>query len=719
MLWQDNGPVVEPQTSRSEQEEAWHAQAARYALLSEVVLLIARTTDLDKLLEGAINKLKWGLDFERCTLALVNEGEENYELRQLLETRRDARAPPDGPVPLDRGLAGAVITSRQMRLITDFKASENLPTPVDEAMEDGSLDCVLCLPLTAFGRTIGAIAFGTTRAGGFGGEDMKMAVAFATHLALAIDRWQQFQALQRSQADLRKAMEQAEEANRAKSTFLANMSHELRTPLNAIIGYSEMLQEEAEDLPEVQEAFVPDLEKIRTAGRHLLNLINEILDLSKVEAGKMEIFVEAFDVDRMLTEIKGTIAPLVEKNGNTLVVDCAQDVGTLCSDLTKVRQTLFNLLSNAAKFTEKGKIRLTARSENRSGEDRIIFEVSDTGIGMTTEQLEKVFQPFSQADASTTRKYGGTGLGLTITRHFCQMLGGDITVASALGKGTRFTVELPREAAPEKSGQQTVAPAAPADDVPTDAPTVLVVDDDANVRDLLSRHLAREGYRVETVARGADVVPRARQLAPDVITLDVLMPQMDGWAVLSALKSETDLAHIPVVMITITDDKSLGFSLGAADFLSKPVDHEQLFAVITKHVRTEGPGRVLIVEDDEPTRELVRKALEKQAWTVTEAENGRIGLEALEKAVPDVIVLDLIMPEMDGFEFLGALRQHRRYDEVPVIVATAKSLTKEDHERLRGKVETILHKGDQPIDVLLTELTGKLKACMTAHRAKA
>jgi signal transduction histidine kinase len=294
----------------------------------------------------------------------------------------------------------------------------------------------------------------------------------------------------------------AEAANHAKSAFLASMSHELRTPLNAIIGYSEMLQEEAADLG--QEGFVSDLQKIRAAGKHLLALINDVLDLSKIEAGKMDLFLETFDVATMIQDVVTTMTPLAEKNANTLAVDCASELGTMRADLTKVRQVLFNLLSNACKFTRQGTIMLAVSREAGDGAAWITFRVSDTGIDITLEQMEKLFQAFSQAETSTTRQYGGTGLGLAITRHFCKMMGGDITVDSTVGTGAAFTVRLPVAVVDPKTTGAPRAAGSPASVLPEGTPTVLVIDDDPTVHDPMQRFLNKEGLRMVAATGGAE-----------------------------------------------------------------------------------------------------------------------------------------------------------------------------------------------------------------------
>ena len=385
------------------------------------------------------------------------------------------------------------------------------------------------------------------------------------------------------------AKESAEAANRSKSAFLANMSHELRTPLNAIMGYSEMLEEDARDSG--SEAIVPDLQKIRAAGKHLLGLINDVLDLSKIEAGKMRLYLETFEVHPIVQEVAETARPLVLARGNRLEIQCARDIGQLREDVTKVRQVLLNLLSNAAKFTENGVVLLTVERELGVDGNWVVFRVKDTGIGMTPEQTARLFQAFQQADGGTMRRYGGTGLGLAISKNFCRMMGGDIAVETEAGKGSTFTVRLPGEidnfdgeatSVRLTPGRESVRAARrPTGEVsPGAVGSMLVIDDDPAVCDLMERICRGEGYRVTTARSGEEGLRLARQSQPDIILLDVLMPGMDGWTVLENLKGDPGLASVPVVMVTISDERDKGLALGASDYLVKPVDRERLAGVL-------------------------------------------------------------------------------------------------------------------------------------------
>ncbi len=502
--------------------------------------------------------------------------------------------------------------------------------------------------------------------------------------------------------EILRAKEEAESANRTKTLFLANMSHELRTPLNAVIGYSEMLQEEAQDLG--AQRLVPDLEKINTAGKHLLSLINDVLDLSKIEAGKMDLYLETFRVKDVVQEVADTVAPLLAKNEDSLMLDCEPDLGEMHADLTKLRQSLFNLLSNASKFTHQGQIRLSVRREaGTHGVDQVFFAVSDTGIGMNPKQQGRLFEVFSQADPSTTRRFGGTGLGLAISRRFCQMMGGDIQVHSEEGRGSTFTIRVPALVSPQENETQAGTGKSAPEEASSER-TVLVIDDDADTRELMRRHLSREGIRAETASSGDEGLRLAKKLRPMVITLDVMMPGMDGWSVLSALKADPDLSDIPVVMISMVSEKNLGYALGAADYLSKPVDRNQLSRVLGRYRCLVPPCPVLLVEDDAITRQMMKSMLEKEGWVVQEAENGQVALDRVAENRPSLILLDLMMPEMDGFEFVAQLRRHPEWHSIPVVVLTAKDVTEEERRRLKGYVEKILYKGAQGRDQLMNEV---------------
>lgn len=504
-----------------------------------------------------------------------------------------------------------------------------------------------------------------------------------------------------AEKELLAAKDAAEASSRTKSQFLANMSHELRTPMNAILGYSEMLQEEAEDAG--LENLTPDLQKIQSAGKHLLALINDILDLSKIEAGKMELYLEDFSVPDVVADVAATVGTLIAKKNNVLTLDCAPEVGAMHGDLTKVRQSLLNLLSNAAKFTENGTVTLRVRRDSGF----YVFDVQDTGIGMTAEQKAGLFEAFSQADASTTRKYGGTGLGLAITRRFCRMMGGDTFVESEPGVGSVFTMRLPVRVLPAEAAEVSAAALSPLPSAESrSGDIVLVIDDDPAAQDLMRRFLTREGFHPETASNGEEGLRLARELKPAAITLDVMMPGMDGWTVLQRLKADPEVQDIPVVMLTMVDDKNIGFALGAADYMTKPINRARLSAILSRHrcADRDAGCRVLLVEDDAPTREMMRTLLEREDWRVEEAANGRVALECLQTAAPDLILLDLMMPEMDGFEFARRLREKPEWRRIPVVVLTARDLTAEERRRLNGDVEKIVQKGAWDQAALLHEL---------------
>jgi adenylate cyclase len=515
---------------------------------------------------------------------------------------------------------------------------------------------------------------------------------------------------------LQTARDQAMEASRTKSSFLANMSHELRTPLNAIIGLTELLCDHAPRFG-TEKALEP-LRRVLRAGRHLLNLINDILDLSKIEAGKLDLTLENVMVQPVLEDVLGTARPLAEQNRNQLLLECPEGVGWVRADTVRLRQALLNLLGNACKFTKDGEVHLRAARLHDPGGEWVEFAVSDSGIGMTEEQLSRLFQEFAQADVATTRQFGGTGLGLAITRKLCRMMGGDVTAGSIPGKGSTFTIRLPG------AGDAAIPTEAPG--VPSHAPTradaerasrgtVLVIDDDPTARELVAALLLEEGFAVETASCGVEGLRRARELHPTAITLDIIMPDIDGWTVIAALKGDPALSDIPVVIVTIVDEPRRGIALGGAGYLTKPIDRERLLGIMASYRVVERKSTVLIVEDDEEQRRLVGSILNGQGWAVKEAANGRLALEVLASGSPDIVLLDLMMPEMDGFQLVATLQGNPAWRNIPVVVITALDLSTEDRRRLSGGVEHILLKHAWAP----SELTARIGALMAEVVAKA
>jgi len=520
--------------------------------------------------------------------------------------------------------------------------------------------------------------------------------------------------LQNALNDAESAKTQALKASRVKSEFLANMSHELRTPMNAIIGYSEMLIEEYSQSTAHKET-IEDLQKIQFAGKHLLSIINDVLDLSKIEAGRMTLYLENIDVEKLIQEIAKTVQPLFLKGNNKFETHCPPNLGSILSDQTKIRQTLFNLLSNAAKFTQNGSVALSVERTDNS----ISFTVRDSGIGMDESQIGQLFEPFTQADASTTRKYGGTGLGLTISRHFCEMLGGSISVTSKFGHGSSFLVTLPTQSIdpdtnsqiplgyPNSTGSKTLqfSPAS------TNLPKVVVVDDDPNTIDLIARFLNREGYQVVPVTDPKSTLATIQSNQPILAIIDLILPGTDGWALLRQIKDNASTESIPVVMISITPDQQMGLALGALDFLPKPIEWPRLLTILESigHKVPSTTKSALIVEDDLQTAELTQRNLEKAGWKTSIATNGRIALESLSAAPPDLILLDLMMPEMDGFEFVCKMNQNPNWTHIPVVVLTAMDLDETQEQFFKDRSIAVLRKNGLVFSQLMVYLRDRIE----------
>lgn len=459
------------------------------------------------------------------------------------------------------------------------------------------------------------------------------------------------EALKKRIAELENSNKNLFDANQAKSNFLANMSHELRTPLNAIIGYSELLEEVADEM-NLEDQIGPDLQKIHSAGKHLLDIINDILDLSKIEAGEMGFYNQNCDLEVLVKEVMTTVQPIIDKNSNVLEVQWKNKLGSMAVDITRLRQVLFNLLSNASKFTENGKVFFIVDRIVVNESDWIILTIRDTGIGMGPDQLVNLFESFSQVHPKNIQKYGGTGLGLAISKRICEMMGGDIFVESKLGEGSTFSVRLPAKIMAQKSPKTSDSPAGVKSFIRQETVNepdsreqeniILVVDDDPMVHSQMKRAFEKEGYQIVTATNGEEGLALARKYHPALITLDILMPGMDGWTVLTELKADPAMANIPVFVITMVGNENKGYSLGASEYITKPIDRTRIHILMKKYKWDS--GSVLVVEDDTGTRKRLCGMLEEYGLHVAEAENGQIALKRVQENHPGVIFLDLMMP---------------------------------------------------------------------------
>lgn len=538
----------------------------------------------------------------------------------------------------------------------------------------------IAIPLQVGDRLIGALDVQSNQPNAFNHDDVLALELLAGQIAVAIENARAFAEQQETAARLR-------EVDRMKTQFLANMSHELRTPLNSIIGFSRVILKGIDGpITELQKT---DLTAIYHSGQHLLGLINNILDLSKIEAGKMELNFEEVDLRQILKSVASTAVALVKDKSVELVQDVAEDLPLIYADQTRLRQIVLNLIANAAKFTEEGQISLTARADG----DDVLVCVSDTGIGIPPDKLEHIFEEFTQVDASTTRRAGGTGLGLPITRHFVEMHNGTITVQSKEGSGSTFTVRLPlNRASAVRQPEDRRANGAPAE---TPHRIVMVVDDDEGVITLYQRYLHAQNFHIIGLTDSSNVVERAKEVGPYVILLDILMPGKDGWTVLRELKEDPGTCDIPVIITSIVSARERALSLGATDYLRKPIMASDLLDALNKMANAaRRERRVLVVDDQADDLLLIRRVLEAQGnFQVIVASDGVTGLELVHRKRPDLILLDLMMPGMDGFAVVESLKTGANTRAIPIIVVTAKDITPAERDFLNANVEAILHKG--------------------------
>jgi len=495
---------------------------------------------------------------------------------------------------------------------------------------------------------------------------------------------------------------QVEEANRLKSEFLSNMSHELRTPLNSILALSRLMTDQQDASPEERHEYLGIIER---NGRQLLELINDILDLSKIESGKLEIRKEEVSLSSVIGDVVEIFRPLAEEKGIGLEEEIDESLPVVESDQSRLRQILRNLIGNAVKFTEDGLVRIRASVEG----EHLRIDVSDTGIGIPEEQRETVFDEFRQLDGSSARRYEGTGLGLAIARKSARLLGGDITVQSRVDEGSTFTVILPRQLenrardAGSSAGAPRNEPGWPSIPEKEKKGIVLIVDDEEAVRNHLSQVLEKRGYRTLCAASGEEAIRLARTHRPDVVTLDVVMPDVDGWEILQHLKSADQTRDIPILVVSVSEERETGFALGAVGYLTKPVDPKRLFAEIENLVENR-PRRVLVVDDNPVDRQEIVRVLSDRGFATMEAAGGEEGLEKAAVVVPDLVVLDLMMPDVSGFEVLDRLRRDEKTQPLPVIVVTARDLSVEEKDRLRGSTLAVLEKSHTSYEKIASAL---------------
>jgi len=506
--------------------------------------------------------------------------------------------------------------------------------------------------------------------------------------------------------ELIEARNAAVEANSSKSQFLANMSHELRTPMNSIIGFTGRVIKKSGDV--LKERQLNNLRTVERNAHHLLSLINSLLDLSKIEAGKMDVFVEDFKVYSLMKEVSDLTETLFQEKNLELVLDISDENMVMHTDKMKLKQVMINLVGNSIKFTEQGHIKITTKLVN---DDKLAISVSDTGAGMSEEEMAGIFEAFKQVDGSMTRKVGGTGLGLTVTRKFIELLGGRIEVESVKDLGSNFTITLPltlNDQPSKPESDEVKKKSSTLQKGSSERPAVLCIDDDDEALDLLQGYLNDEGYSVITTTNGEEGLRLAKKHKPFAITLDVHMPKIDGWSVLREIKRDDTISDIPVVMVTMMENKALGYELGATDYLQKPIEPNVLLGTIKK-ILSKGVKTVLAVDDEPDVLELIKQVLEDENINVITALNGAEAIEVLESTKPDLILLDLMMPVMDGFEFSQRVRKNPEWASIPVIIITAKTLTDNEHDMLGRSAESIIAKQGMTTAEILQEIASAIQ----------
>jgi signal transduction histidine kinase/DNA-binding response OmpR family regulator len=641
-------------------EEALKRKNEYLGAAAEIARLVTSTLDLNTIFSRTVNLVSERFGYYHAAIFVIEETGFNAILREAtgavgaeMQARAHSLPINDKSVVGKVTLTGEPVIVNDTRLASSFKSNPLLPDTLAEAG----------IPLRVGNRIIGALDIQSTLVDAFTKDDLSVLQILSDQVAIAIDNARSYELSQQAVKEMR-------EIDQIKTQFLANMSHELRTPLNSIIGFSRVILKGI-DGP-VTDLQHQDLTAIYNSGQHLLGLINDVLDLAKIEAGKMELSFDEINITDIITSVMSTASGLVKDKSIKLVRNIQGDMPTVRADAIRIRQVMLNLLSNAAKFTDEGEIVVDASIQpGPAGLAEILISVSDTGPGISQDDQEKLFQAFSQVDNSPTRKTGGTGLGLSISQQLIQMHGGRIGVHSELGKGSTFYFTLPiyrgKEEKVDSYGSKVI----------------LAVDDDPQVIALYERYLQPQGYQVVALLDPSRAKERAHQIKPFAITLDIMMPGYDGWQVLNDLKNDTETKDIPVIICSIIEEQERGFSLGAADYLLKPILEEDLLNALN---RLNGDGsirEVLIVDDDPNSLRLMGMYFRRHnQYKVILAEGGKKGWEIITSHPPHALILDLFMPEMDGFTILEKMRDNAKLRDIPVVVVSGGDLTANQRTQL-------------------------------------
>jgi len=671
-------------TARKQAEMTIQRRNEYLAATAEIGRLVTSTLDLNTIFKRAVDLIRNRFGFYHVGLFIVEETGFNAVLQEATgdagaEMKRQKHSLPVG----SKSIVGEVTASGNPFVVNDTTTSPiHRPNPLLPKTRAEA-----AIPLRVGSRIIGALDIQSEHPNAFTEDEIAVLQTLADQIAIAIDNARSYELSIQAVKEMR-------EVDRLKSQFLANMSHELRTPLNSIIGFSRVILKGIDGpITELQQN---DLTAIYNSGQHLLALINDILDLSKIEAGKMELAFDEVNIVEMINSVMSTATGLVKDKPIILKKNIAPNLPTARADAIRVRQVLLNLLSNAAKFTEEGEIRVEASVEpGPNGQPEILISVSDTGPGIAEADQAKLFQPFSQVDDSPTRKTGGSGLGLSISRRLIEMHGGRIGVHSTVGQGSTFYFTLPiyQAALPEKKEK-----------------TILAIDDDPQVISLYERYLRPQGYEIIPLTDPAQAVPRAAEIQPFAITLDIMMPGIDGWQVLQSLKAEASTRHIPVIICSILEEQERGFSLGAADYLVKPILEDDLVQSLDRLNGDDSIHEVLVIDDDDNDLRLLGKMLTDQGrYKPILAQGGVKGWEMITSKTPQAVILDLFMPEMDGFTIMEKMRSSPALREVPVIVVSGADLTAEQKQRLNEFGQQMLTKGALKEKDLISTLEHALK----------